>query len=167
MSLVPSNLQNRLEESGWYLGRRVAVDNRVTVSHPAYLVLAELSGLQLYRFCDSYEVCEIDFQFISEKLDDTERWEAELGTELIGFAEHHNGHGELLISATGHVFGGGLIGLGFWFVGSTFQEALANLMTGVPFRPMLLETDTSVSLYGRTYTRADPEVLHAMSPELR
>lgn len=137
------------------------------VSHPAYLVLAELSGLQVYRFNDSYEVCEVDFQFVPEKLDLTERWEAELGTVLIGFAEHHNGHGELLISATGHVFGGGLVGSGFWFVGSTFQEALMNLMAGIPFRPMLLETDTSVSLYGRTYTRADPEVLHAMSPELR
>jgi hypothetical protein len=167
MSLVPSNLQSRLEESGWYPGRRVAVDSRVTVSHPAYLVLAELSGLQLYRFYDSYEACEVDFQFVSEKLDLTERWEAELGTELIGFAEHHNGHGELLISATGLVFGGGLVGPGFWFVGGTIQEALVNLMIGIPFRPMLLETDTSVTLYGRTYTRADPEVLHAMSPELR
>lgn len=167
MSLVPFDLQDRLEESGWYLGRCVAVDNRVTAAHPAYSVLAKLGGLQMYRFIDSYEICEVDFQFIADKLPHTERWEVELGTELIGFAEHHNGHGELLISAAGHVFGAGLVGPGFSYVGGTFQEALVNLATGIPFRPMLLEADASVVLYGRTYTRGDPEVLHAMSPELR
>ncbi len=167
MSIIPSGLKNRFEESGWYLGRRVTVDACVNLYHPAYLVLAELGGLQLYRFYDSHEVCEVDFQFILEKSDATLRWQAELNTELIGFAEHHNGHGELLISTKGHVFGGGLIGPGFWFVGGTFQEALVNLMTGIPLRPMLLETEASVCLYGRTYTRADPQVLHAKSPELR
>lgn len=167
MSIVPYKLQSRLEESGWFRGRQVSVDDRVPVSHPAHHVLAELSGLQLYRFFESYEVSEVDFQYIPDKLELTESWEAELGTEMIGFAEHHNGHGELFISATGHVFGGGLVGPGFWFVGGTFQEALVNLMAGVPFRPMLLKTETSVSLYGRTYNRSDPEVLHATSPELR
>ena len=166
MSLVPSDLESKFEKSGWHRGRRVAVDPRVPVNHPAHLVLAELGGLKLMRSFGDYEVCEVDFQYLPEKDDLTARWEAALGIELVGMAEHHNGHGELLIGTTGHVFGNSFIHYAFWHVGSTFHEATVNLMAGNPHRPMLLDHETSMH-FGREYTRNDPEVLHPSSPEFR
>jgi hypothetical protein len=167
MSLVPVDLTEKFEQSGWHRGRRVAVDSRVPVGHPAHLILAEFGGLKLMRFYGDYEVCEVDFRHLPEKDDRTLCWEAALGAELVGIAEHHNVHGELLISSTGHVFGNSIVHPAFWLEGSSFQEAMGNLMAGHPDRPMLLDTDTSVMLFDREYTQDDPEVLHPSSPELR
>lgn len=166
MSLVPSDLQSEFGRSGWGPGRQVAVDPRIPIDHPAHLVLAELGGLRLMRFYGDYEVCEVDFQYVPDKSGLTARWEAALGTELIGMAEHHNANGELLIASTGHVFGNSVVHYAFWHVGSTFHEAMRNLMAGKLGRPMLLGHETSVH-FGREYTRDDPEVLHPASPELR
>lgn len=166
MSLVPPELERKFEKSGWQRGRQVPVDPSVALDHPAYRVLAELGGLKLMRFYGDYEVCEVDFQYLPEKGELAAQWEDVLGIELVGMAEHHNAHGELLISTNGHVFGNSFIHPAFWHVGSTFPEAMINLMAGNHGRPMLLERETSMH-FGREYTRDDPEVLHPSSPELQ
>jgi hypothetical protein len=90
-----------------------------------------------------------------------------LGVELVGIAEAHNAHGELLLSDSGHVFGNSYIHPAFWYEGRTIQEAVRNILAGVRSRPMLLDGEASVTLYGETYGRDDPEVLRPNSPELR
>ncbi len=167
MSLVPASLESKFRESGWYPGRRVAVDERVPVDHPAHAVLAELGGLRLTRLYGDYEVCEIDFQHVADKDDYPRLWEAALGTELVGIAEHHNAHGDLWMSGRGHVFGNGMVAPVFWHIASTFQEAIENLMAGHPGRPMLLDAQSTTMSYGREFSWNDPEVLRPSSPELR
>jgi SUKH-3 immunity protein len=167
MSLVPDSLACKFQESGWYPDRQVEVDGRVPADHPARAVLSEFGGLRLMRFYGDYEVCEIEFRYLADKDDFPRRWEAVLGTELVGIAEHHNAHGELWMSSQGHLFGNGMVAPAFWHVGSTFQESIENLMAGHPGRPMLLDTQASVRHFGREYTRNDPEVLRPTSPELR
>ena len=166
MSLVPDDLVSKFERSGWHHGRQVAVDSGVPVDHPAHAVLAEFSGLRLMHFHGDYEVCEVDFQFVADKDDYPRLWEAALGTELVGIAEHHNAHGELWMSDRGHVFGNSMIHHAFWYIGSTFHEAIENLMAGRRGRPMLLDSEASATHFGREYTRSDPEVLHPSSAEL-
>ena len=167
MSLVPDDLVSKFEESGWYHGRRVAVDAGVPADHPAHAVLAEFGGLRLMRFYGDYEVCEVEFLYVADKDDHPRLWEAALGTQLVGIAEHHNSHGELWMSDRGIVFGNSMIHPAFWYLGNTFHEAVENLMAGRPGRPMLLDSEASATHHGREYTRGDAEVLHTLSPELR
>jgi hypothetical protein len=167
MSLVPASLTSEFKGAGWYDGRRVAVHPDVSVEHPAHAVLAAFGGLRLPRLYGGYEVCEVHFIHVPEKDDLPRLWEIALGTELVGFAEHHNAHGSLWMSARGHVFGNGDVAPLFWHIGSTFTTAIENLIKGEPGRPLLLAGQTTTIWYGREYTSADIEVLRPLSPELR
>lgn len=167
MSIVPENLASRMEEAGWYPGRRVAVDSTVPRHHPAYQVIEELGGLRLMVMFDDYQVCEAEFRPLPDKDDLVRDWEQALGTELVGIGEHHNEHGEFWMAGTGFVFGNSIIHPAFWLVGTSFAAALDNIIAVRRGRPMLLEREESAMHYGRAYTRDDPEVLLPSSPQLR
>lgn len=167
MSAITPDLISMFQAAGWYSGRRVEVDPAVPSDHPAHQVLGELGGLQLPKLYGDYEVCEIDFQYVPLKEERIRLWEEALGVQLIGIAELHNAHGEMLLSDSGHVFGNSYIHPAFWYDGRTLGEAIRNIWIGEQSRPMLLDHEASVMLYGRTYTRDDPAVLGPNSPELK
>lgn len=167
MSVVPTQWKLKFEESGWRPGRRVPVDPRVPPDHPAHDVLAELGGLELNVIWGDFEVCEASFQYLAHANRRVERWEAALDRRLIGIAEHHNAHGELLLSETGHVFINSIIHPAFALQGRSFGEAIDNILSNRPPRPMLLEDDDSIIFAGVELTHADPQVLGPTSPELR
>lgn len=167
MSVVPLQWRLKLEQAGWFPGRSVPVDPRVPVDHPAHAVLAELGGLELHVMCGDYEVCEANFIYMARKDRMVERWESALGRRLVGIAEHHNAHGELLLSETGHVFINSIIHPAFVLQGRSFAEAIDALLSNRPPRPMLLPDDGSIIFSGIELTHADPQVLGPTSPELR
>jgi len=116
---------------------------------------------------DGDQVCEVEFQSLPQKFDLVAQWEQALGTELVGIGKNDNAHGEVWIDSKGFVFGNSIIHSAFWLVGENFAVALGNLLSGDEGRPMLLESEVSAMHFGRSYSRADPEVLLASSPEFR
>lgn len=167
MTLVPDNLRTRLSRAGWHAGRNVPVDPRVPADHPACQVLAELGGLCLTKRYGDYIVDEVAFKYSEWPDDLAERWEKALGTRLVAIAEGHNAHATMYMSKGGFLFQSSVVHHAFWLEGRSFGEALTNIFAGVRPRPMLLDQESSMELYGRDFTRDDPEVLTVESPELQ
>ena len=142
------------------------VDPRVPTDHPAYEALAEFGGLCLTKRTNNYTVSEVDFQYSEWPDERADSWETALDTRLVAIAELHNAHGTMYMSKGGFLLGISEVHPACWFDGRSLAEALTNIFTDVRSRPMLLDHEKTTNLYGREFTRDDPEVLTAESPEL-
>jgi hypothetical protein len=153
------------ERAGWLPGRHVDVLVDAPPDHPAYSLLAELSGISLVR--PGFRIVEVDFQPVSMAAGRVAAWAAALRTHMAGIAETHDAQGELYMTGAGHVIGCSLVHDAFWLQGRTFAEAMERLWSGERSRPMLLPGQQEAILYGISFRRGDSEILTPDSPELR
>ena len=163
MSPYSASLIPRLQKIGWFEGRSVAVNPSVPSNHPAYQVLAELSGLRIVRD----RTVEIDFQYVTDDDGATVPLASALKTQMIGIGWHHYRHGQFFMTASGHVIGRDLEDDAFWLQGRTIEEAIADASSGKRSRPMLLPNQSEVMLYGEVFRHGNPAVVGPASPELQ
>ena len=82
-----------------------------------------------------------------------EQWNQLLRTLLVGVGQFHHCHGELYVAADGRLFGRSTVHDAFYFEGDNFDSGIERLLLGRRSRPILRPDQTSVDLYGHTYTR--------------
>jgi hypothetical protein len=158
---VPGSIRSRFVAAGWHPGRRVAVSSAVPAEHPAAAILAAFGGLTVTPDRDAGEECAPDDLTFRELRPDesiTGVWAGLLGTQLIGVAQMHHGHGELYVAADGRCFGRSLMHDAFYFEGVSFAEAAERAMLGRRSRPLLRPDQASVTLYGVEFTADSPAV---------
>jgi len=156
--ITGSSFEEVFRAAGWFPGRHVDIEPRISADHPAASILAALTGLTI-RNADRDEI--VCFEPIAQNDDRAARWETALGCTLVGVGEIHNRHGELYVDSVGRLFGNSIIHPAFWFVGASFEASMHDLLAGARSRPMLLSNEVSVRMYGRDFTVRDPEVLTA------
>src|SRR5688572_16462452 len=100
MADLPETVRSRFIAAGWYPGRRVAVSAAVPPDHPAAAILAAFGGLTVTPDRKTGEECAPDDLVFREFCPDqsiTDVWGRLLGTQLLGVADVHRGHGELYV----------------------------------------------------------------------
>ena len=157
MHVVPSSASSLFKLSGWFEGRRVAVDDVVPPQHAAYAVLAELGGITLRD--PAPNLVSLTFRHVCDAAPELALWEAALATRMVGVAEQDGGHGELYLTERGQLVGCSLVHPACWLVGQTFQEGLLDLIEGRRSRPMMLPGQREMTLYGTRFEQGDDEVL--------
>lgn len=158
---LPESVRLRFIAAGWYPSRRVAVSSAVPADHSAAAILAALGGLTVTPDREVGEECAPDDLAFRELWPDesiTVAWAKLLGTELVGVADMHRGHGELYVAADGRCFGRSCIHDAFYFEGASFAEAAEGSMLGRRARPLLRPDQMSVTLYGVRFTADSAEV---------
>jgi hypothetical protein len=154
---MPDSVRSRFMAAGWYPGRQVAVPPAVPTDHQAAAILAAFGGLTVMPDREAGEECAPDDLAFHELFPDesiTKVWAGLLGTQLVGVAETHRGHGELYVAADGR----SCVHDAFYFVGTSFAEAAERAMLGRRSRPLLRPDQMSVTLYGTRFTADSPEV---------
>jgi hypothetical protein len=157
----PTEVAPLFDAAGWYPGRIATDYTRPNTSHPAAPVLASFAGLMVRPgITQGLECAAADMHFCEAENDDpvVREWADLLQTELIGVAECHDSHELLLIASDGRCFGFSYIHEAFYFYGSCFSEAAANILIGRRAKPMLHPKQSSVTLYGEVFERGDPEL---------
>jgi len=139
----------------------VAVSAVVPADHPAAAILAAFGGLTVTPDREAGEECAPDdLAFRELWLDEsvTVVWAKLLGTQLVGVADMHHGHGELYVASDGRCFGRSCIHDAFYFEGASFAEAAERSMLGRRSRPLLRPDQTTVTLYGIRFAAGSPQV---------
>jgi hypothetical protein len=155
----PTELRALFERAGWHPDRQAELPPSVPANHPGGELLRALTGLTVGRVGRGIECGASDVRFRFQPPDaGISAWGGWLATTLVGVAAVHNLHGELYIDSLGRCLGRSAIHDAFYFEGSSFAEAIHRLLDGKRSRPMLRPDQSSVLLYGRTYTSSSPEL---------
>ena len=153
----PDMVREYFEAAGWYRGRSVPVFS-VPRDHIAWEVLTAFSGLKIVERTTNDPIEELVFRELLPWPLVTDRWSDLLGTQLIGIADHHNGHGELYIAADGRCFCASCVHDAFCFVGDSLFQATETILLGRRSKPMLRPDQDSVRLYGERFVADSPEL---------
>lgn len=133
-------------------------------NHPAVGLLTQLNGLTVGE-CGTGEECassDITFECYGDLQQDSTvlQWQQILSTTLVNIASVDHSHGALFMDSLGACYGMSLVHDAFWFDGNCFGVAAERILLGRKARPMLRPGQTTISLYGETYTADHPNIYH-------
>jgi SUKH-3 immunity protein len=157
----PPEVVFSFERAGWHAGYRLADQLLMPPSHPAAQILASFGGLVVRPESKAGAECaaaDISFGRLAEQDPLVAEWAALLGTELLGVAECHSGHEALFVATDGRCYGLSYIHTAFYYYGDTFSEAIIRILKGYRAKPMLLPTQSEVTLYGEVFTSTSPSL---------
>jgi len=155
----PTEIAPLFDRAGWHARRQSCAPSTPEAAHPAEQVLASFAGLVVRPEREAGVDCStsvISFGRVQVRDPLIPEWEALLNVQLIPIGECDFGHGALLMATDGRCFGTSNIHVAFYFLGSTFWEAVAGLLTGHRAKPMLLPRQETVTLYGQVFDHGSP-----------
>lgn len=157
---LPLSVRPLFVAAGWHPGRTISGARGVSLDHPAAAILAEFGGLHVGQSGKGEECARADVAFKHLRPDKfvLDVWVKLLSTELVGIAEVHNGYADLYVDSSGRCFCLSIVDDGFYFEGSSFDEAIERLLLGRRSRPMLRPEQRTVWHYGEEIGADDPRV---------
>jgi hypothetical protein len=165
VELLTPDIEHYFERSGWFPGRRIDAPPDIPSAHPAYAILREFGGLSVGTVGPGINCGASDIAFRAndpvENSDDELilSWQTLLSTPFVCIAEFHHAHGLLGVDGRGRLFTSGVIAPLVTYGGSSFADAVTDLLTGVRSRPTLLPSQERVCAWGETFEASDPRVV--------
>ncbi|WP_439540383.1 SUKH-3 domain-containing protein [Sphingomonas sp.] len=165
MELLTPEIEHYFNRSGWFPGRRIDVPPDIPSAHPAYAILQEFGALSVGTVGPGIECGASDIVFRGDNPVEISHdalilsWQTLLNTPLVCIAEVHHAHGLLWVDGQSRLFTSGAIAPLVTYAGSSFAHAVADILTGVRSRPMLLPSQERVCAWGETFEATNPRVV--------